>query len=370
MRRDLFPVEIIEVAAILLDGRTLGPRGEFHSFVRPTEHPRLDPFCVELTGIEQWQVDSAPLLGDVLPRMQAWLEGLGALAEGASLLPITWTDWDLKVCLETECEWRKLPRPPHLRRWCNLKQLYMARYRRTSNLRKCVEAAGLTWQGRQHSGLDDTRNTAALAARMVRDGCVLRVTDCFKEPASQQQQQQHPGSQSSQGEAGASATAGGGALRQTVLQLAPSAAAGDAATAAVPGTAAAAAASRQQGPGSAVGTGDAGIAAAAAPSATSVTLTAAAVEVPLYDSSGRWLGRCLCGVAAHFRTTKKPGANLGRQFYSCGRWTISDRSRQCDFFAWADQLQLAPGAVGAAASTGVGGGASPSVTKAGAKRRR
>ncbi len=47
-----------------------------------------------------------------------------------------------QVCLETECEWRRLPRPPYLRRWCNLKAVYTRRYRRTANLRKCVEALG------------------------------------------------------------------------------------------------------------------------------------------------------------------------------------------------------------------------------------
>jgi hypothetical protein len=44
-------------------------------------------------------VDSAPLLAEALSRLYAWLEGLGALREGTSLLPCTWTDWDLKAGL-------------------------------------------------------------------------------------------------------------------------------------------------------------------------------------------------------------------------------------------------------------------------------
>ncbi|EFJ44949.1 hypothetical protein VOLCADRAFT_44726, partial [Volvox carteri f. nagariensis] len=179
--RSLYPIEIIEVSALLLDAHSLATLGEFQSHVRPTEHPLLDPFCVELTGIEQEQVDTAPLLGDVLLRFQQWLEGLGAFGGAKSLLPVTWTDWDLKICLETECGWRQLPRPPYLRRWCNLKRVYGARYRRASSLQKCVEALGLRWQGRAHNGLDDSRNTAMLAVRMVRDGCVLTVTDSFKD---------------------------------------------------------------------------------------------------------------------------------------------------------------------------------------------
>jgi hypothetical protein len=64
------------------------------------------------------------------------------LGTGA-LLPTLLSDHRAcQICLETECEWRKLPRPPYLRRWCNLKQVFSRRYRRTGNLRKSVESLG------------------------------------------------------------------------------------------------------------------------------------------------------------------------------------------------------------------------------------
>ena len=47
------------------------------------------------------------------------------------------------------------------------------------NLRTCVEAAGVTWEGRAHSGLDDARNTARLAAALLAGGACLSVTGCF-----------------------------------------------------------------------------------------------------------------------------------------------------------------------------------------------
>lgn len=64
-----------------------------------------------------------------------------------------------------------------------------------------------------------------------------------------------------------------------------------------------------------------------------------------------------------------------RQFYSCGRWTITERGRQCDFFAWADAVRLAPGAAGVLAAGGGGGkGGGPGAkgggsAGAGSKRR-
>ncbi len=47
------------------------------------------------------------------------------------------------------------------------------------NLRKCVEAAGVAWEGRTHSGLDDARNTARLAAALLAGGAALTVTGFF-----------------------------------------------------------------------------------------------------------------------------------------------------------------------------------------------
>lgn len=55
--RDLFPVEIIEIACVVIDaGDGSGPpavAAQWQSFVRPTEHPRLTEFCTDLTGITQ-----------------------------------------------------------------------------------------------------------------------------------------------------------------------------------------------------------------------------------------------------------------------------------------------------------------------------
>lgn len=61
----------------------------------------------------------------------------------------------------------------------------------------------------------------------------------------------------------------------------------------------------------------------------------------VFDASGRWLGRCFCGTKAKSRVTKRPGANHGRQFWSCGCWTITaQQSSSCDFFLWDDDVPL------------------------------
>lgn len=48
--------------------------------------------------------------------------------------------------------------------------------RNPKGLRDAVENVGLQFEGREHSGIVDARNTAKLAERMVLDGCVLKIT--------------------------------------------------------------------------------------------------------------------------------------------------------------------------------------------------
>jgi inhibitor of KinA sporulation pathway (predicted exonuclease) len=95
--RTLHPVEIIELSCVIVQAATAIITASYQSFVRPTEHPQLDPFAIELCGIQQHQVDAAPLLSDVLQHHHAWLQQQGVLAEGVTCVPVTWTEWDLKV---------------------------------------------------------------------------------------------------------------------------------------------------------------------------------------------------------------------------------------------------------------------------------
>lgn len=95
--RDLNPIEFIELACCIVDTATASITASYQSFIRPTHHPQLDPFAIELCGIQQHQVDSAPLLADVLGHHHEWLEQQGVLADNVTSVACTWTEWDLKV---------------------------------------------------------------------------------------------------------------------------------------------------------------------------------------------------------------------------------------------------------------------------------
>lgn len=112
----------------------------------------------------------------------------------------------MQIQLETECKWRQIQRVPYLRRWIDLKPFFHQRYGSgcaslhsppprilVSNslsmmdlvansdisdvvrslfcsahgLKGSVERAGLTWDGRAHSGLDDAKWVASPLVALV-----------------------------------------------------------------------------------------------------------------------------------------------------------------------------------------------------------
>ncbi|NXH91432.1 ERI2 exoribonuclease, partial [Edolisoma coerulescens] len=183
--------EIIEFPAVLLNTSTGETESEFHMYVQPQEHPILSEFCTELTGITQNQVDEGVPLNICLSQFLKWIQKIqkekkitfstdsqcNSTSEAKACAFVTWTDWDLGVCLHYECKRKQLRKPDILNSWIDLKATYRAFYnRKPKGLNGALQDLGIAFEGREHSGLDDSRNTARLAWRLICDGCVLKVT--------------------------------------------------------------------------------------------------------------------------------------------------------------------------------------------------
>lgn len=183
--------EIIEFPAVLLNTATGEIESEFHAYVQPQEHPILSEFCTELTGIKQVQVDEGVPLKICLSQFCKWIHKLQqqqtiSFAAGDSepstsevklCAFVTWSDWDLGVCLEYECRRKQLLKPVFLNSWIDLRATYRLFYKRKpKGLSGALQEVGIEFSGREHSGLDDSRNTALLAWKMIRDGCLMKIT--------------------------------------------------------------------------------------------------------------------------------------------------------------------------------------------------
>ncbi|MEK8030910.1 3'-5' exonuclease [Ideonella sp. DXS29W] len=149
-------MEIIEVGAVMVETIGFQPVSEFQTFVRPVRHPRLTPFCTQLTSIGQAEVDAAPLFAEAMQSFKKWLYAY------QDFVFCSWGDYDLKQ-LRQDCEFHRLPYPisaPHL----NAKRRF-AEAQGLSNkpgLADAVRQAGLSFSDTLHRGIDDARNIARL----------------------------------------------------------------------------------------------------------------------------------------------------------------------------------------------------------------
>lgn len=171
--------EIIEFPMVLINTHTLEIVDSFQEYVKPEVNPQLSDFCVNLTGITQKMVEEAEPFPAVLQRVVAWLQEreLGTKYKYAIL-----TDgaWDMSKFLNIQCRISRIRYPQFAKKWINIRKSYGNFYkvpRTQTKLSTMLEKLGLKYEGRPHSGLDDSRNIARIALRMLQDGCQLRVNE-------------------------------------------------------------------------------------------------------------------------------------------------------------------------------------------------
>ncbi|OWM69130.1 3'-5' exoribonuclease 1-like isoform X2 [Punica granatum] len=174
--RNPHPQEIIEFPSVLVNSSTGQLEDCFQIYVRPTYNQHLSDFCKELTGIQQNQVEKGVLLSDALLMHDKWLEEKGI--KQTNFAVVTWSNWDCRVMLESECRFKKIRKPPYFNRWINLKVPFHEVFGGVRcNLKEAVQLAGLVWEGRAHCGLDDAKNTAHLLAHLMQRGFKFTITN-------------------------------------------------------------------------------------------------------------------------------------------------------------------------------------------------
>ena len=140
------PQEIIEFPVVLVSLSTGSVVSEFHQYCQPVEQPRLSPFCRQLTGISQDTVDDGIPLATCLVLFRQWLDSVirehglvfmgssqdtGLDTEKANLVTsVTWSDWDLSMCLESECRRKQIRKPDCFNSWIDIRAVYRSFYNR------------------------------------------------------------------------------------------------------------------------------------------------------------------------------------------------------------------------------------------------
>jgi inhibitor of KinA sporulation pathway (predicted exonuclease) len=151
----------------------------FHQYVRPTENPKLTPFCETLTGIRQEYVDSAKNLGQVMDDFQDWFNSKGLIQSKAIFL--TNGDWDFATMLPSECKRKSIEIPPIMERWINIKISFGSFYpgllpKGGVSMKGMLLSLGIELEGHHHSGLDDSKNISQILIKMLEGGCDFEAT--------------------------------------------------------------------------------------------------------------------------------------------------------------------------------------------------
>ncbi|TKC52980.1 hypothetical protein EI555_015630, partial [Monodon monoceros] len=125
------------------------------------------------------QVDKADTFPQVLKKVIDWMK-LKELGTKYKYSILTDGSWDMSKFLNIQCQLSRLKYPPFAKKWINIRKSYGNFYkvpRSQTKLTIMLEKLGMDYDGRPHSGLDDSKNIARIAVRMLQDGCELRVNE-------------------------------------------------------------------------------------------------------------------------------------------------------------------------------------------------
>ncbi|MRT31174.1 exonuclease domain-containing protein [Herbaspirillum sp. CAH-3] len=150
-------MEIIEIGACwTTEGGVVLER--FQHLVRPLARPILTPFCKQLIGITQEEVDHAPLFPVAAQALQAFINDMVS----PDTVWMSWGNYDHKQ-LTRDAQRHGIAMPltmPHQ----NAKRLFAKAQRigkEVGMVRACA-LSGISREGQHHRGLDDAINIARL----------------------------------------------------------------------------------------------------------------------------------------------------------------------------------------------------------------
>ncbi|RAL25837.1 3'-5' exonuclease [Thermoflavimicrobium daqui] len=158
-----FISEIIEVGAVILDIERLKIVREYQRFVKPTRFPILSGFCKQLTSISQEQVDQGQDLKTVCKE-------LNQLQNETVSIFCSWGYYDKKQFVHA-CTSSQVPYPFQSDHF-SLKHEHASFYqlRRPLGMKGALMHHDLPLDGTHHRGIDDARNIAKIAIRMIQEG--------------------------------------------------------------------------------------------------------------------------------------------------------------------------------------------------------
>ncbi|XP_071826992.1 3'-5' exoribonuclease 1-like [Apostichopus japonicus] len=171
--------EIIEFPIVLVNTKTRLVEDTLMLFCKPLLNPKLSEFCTSLTNITQVQVDYADTFPVVLETVNRWMKHK-ELGSKYKFAIVTDGPWDMNLFLRVQCKLSKLKFPSYAKNWINLSKTFSSFYKTSRvKLELMLRNLGMEFEGQPHRGIDDAKNIARIAVKLMEDGCNLVINDAL-----------------------------------------------------------------------------------------------------------------------------------------------------------------------------------------------
>lgn len=159
-----FFAEIIEIGAVLLDGASLGNRGQIQNFVKPHFFPKQAKDAMDFCMITDRDMKKAIPFAEMLSK-------LSALYRPGETYFVSWGGEDYRV-LQEGCNRHKLQNPILAEDCLDLAEAYrlLKGNSNTTGLKKATEEENVDTGGLWHTAYDDAANTGKLLLKLLADG--------------------------------------------------------------------------------------------------------------------------------------------------------------------------------------------------------
>lgn len=162
--------EIIEFPVVLVDVQLQRVVAEFHRYVKPLVKTQLSTFCMNLTGIQQSDVDKAAPLDNVIRQFERWYRQ--TIPPGSRTIFAADGPMDFNEFVYTHSVVRQGIRFPQMfYQWLDVKQVFAHFFNcQQGKIRPMLEVLHRPFEGRLHSGIDDARNIASIVVGLLQWG--------------------------------------------------------------------------------------------------------------------------------------------------------------------------------------------------------
>lgn len=164
-QRKIWRQEIIEIGAVMLD-ESFSEIDSFKKYVKPEYARHISTAVYNLTGIDDYFLNGCNGIEDEMNAFAAW-----CLESGDDITIYAWSESDL-VQIQKEYLLKNLEPSEALSRVMESWKDLQAEYDETigshsaTALHKALASIGVSFEGKMHDALDDSRNTAKLFVEM------------------------------------------------------------------------------------------------------------------------------------------------------------------------------------------------------------